>query len=157
MPLFEIADMDADAWFERGCEAEESSFEYARQAYEQALAMAPTHAGAHANLGRLLHQVGDVHAAEEHYRQALRTQPDEPVYWYNLGVALEDQERLVEAVNAYRTALTLDERCLDAHFNLAGLLERLGDRTGALRHLADYRRLVDEQGREPSLSGTRGT
>jgi Flp pilus assembly protein TadD len=56
-------------------------------------------------------------------------------------VALEDQARLDDAANAYRTAITLDADCREAHYNLAGLLERIGDRRGALRHLAAYRRL----------------
>jgi len=35
-------------------------------------------------------------------------------------------------VNAYRRALVLDPANADAHYNLAGLLEKRGDRTGAM-------------------------
>lgn len=141
VPLFGTTHMDADAWYERGCDAEASSLEGAVQAYEHALTLDPDHAGAHVNLGRLLHRLGNVRAAERHYRQALRTRPDEPVYWYNLGVALQDQRLYAEAAVAYRVAIALDPGCRDSHFNLAGVLERLGDVSGALRHLAAYRRL----------------
>jgi protein O-GlcNAc transferase len=141
MFLFDPPDMTADAWYERGCDIESASRKSALRAYQNALALEPDHAGAHANLGRLLHEAGIIRAAEEHYRAALRMQPEEATHWYNLGVALEDQQRLDDAANAYRTAITLDSDCREAHYNLAGLLERIGDRTGALRHLATYRRL----------------
>jgi tetratricopeptide (TPR) repeat protein len=141
MFLFDPPDMTADAWYERGCDIESASRKSAFRAYQNALALEPNHAAAHANLGRLLHEAGVIRSAEEHYRAALRVQPEEPTHWYNLGVALEDQQRTDDAANAYRTAITLDPDCREAHYNLARLLERIGDRTGALRHLAAYRRL----------------
>lgn len=141
MFLFDPPDMTADAWYERGCDIETASPRSAFRAYQNALALEPDHACAHANMGRLLHTTGALRSAEGHYRAALRVQPEEPTHWYNLGVALEDQDRPDDAANAYRTAITLDPGCREAHYNLAGLLERAGDRTGALRHLAAYRRL----------------
>jgi hypothetical protein len=38
--------------------------------------------------------------------------------------------------------LALDDGYADAHYNLAHLLEALGDPRGALRHLSRFRRLV---------------
>jgi len=40
-----------------------------------------------------------------------------------------------EAVEAYELALALDPENTDAHYNLAGLYERRGDKAAALRHL----------------------
>ena len=42
------------------------------------------------------------------------------------------------------TAIEVDPACADAHYNLAGLREKLGDRTAALRHLNSYRKLINE-------------
>jgi tetratricopeptide (TPR) repeat protein len=68
--------------------------------------------------------------------------PGDGVAAYNLGVALEDQERLEEAADAYRTALAADPDNADACYNLAGVSERLARVGEALRWLKEYRRLV---------------
>jgi tetratricopeptide (TPR) repeat protein len=57
-------------------------------------------------------------------------------------VALEDQGLHDEALLAYARALEADPAFADAHHNAARLLERLGRKADALRHLAAYRRLV---------------
>ena len=49
--------------------------ERAESSYRQVLAQAPHHADAHINLGRILHERGDLPAAEEHYRRALAIRP----------------------------------------------------------------------------------
>jgi tetratricopeptide (TPR) repeat protein len=57
-------------------------------------------------------------------------------------VAIEDQGRLDEALLAYARCLRGAPGHADAHFNAARILERLGRRAEALRHLAAYRRLT---------------
>src|SRR5207245_475499 len=51
---------DADAWYARGCSLEATEPERAREAYRRALELEPKHADAHVNLGRLLHESGDL-------------------------------------------------------------------------------------------------
>ncbi|MBI3722960.1 tetratricopeptide repeat protein, partial [bacterium] len=140
---------DADALYDLGCELETSSPARAEDAYARALELEPDHAEAHTNLGRLLHQRGEVKSAEAHYRRALEAKPDDATAWFNLGVALEDQIRRSPApavasgaIHAYERALALDPSFADADYNLACLHERLGERTEAFRHLAAYRRRV---------------
>jgi len=60
---------------------------------------------------------------------------------FNRGVALDQLERLSEAVASYERSLALDPTLADAHYNLGRLLEQLGDQRGALRHFSAYRRL----------------
>jgi len=73
----------------------------------------------------------------------LDAKPHDPTAAFNLGVALEDQGRRVDAVAAYEQALGSDPRCADAHYNLGCLLEKMGRHTQALRHLKSYRRLSE--------------
>ena len=140
--------LEASDWFELACELEMSSTEEARAAYRKALEADPEHVDARVNLGRLVHEAGDVTTAEQHYRRALELRSTDLTARFNLGVALEDMNRLPEACNAYREAVLADPTHADAHFNLAGVLERLGQKPQALKHLQAYRKLENGYGRE---------
>lgn len=141
----EPAARDAEGWFEHGVELEGTEPERARRAYLRAIELEPGHADALVNLGRLLHERGDVADAAERYRRALAVRPGHATAAYNLGVALEDLHRYEEAIDAYRAALRVDDSLADAHYNLAGLYEQAGDRPAALRHLKTYRALASGQ------------
>jgi tetratricopeptide (TPR) repeat protein len=132
----------AEADFEKALALEETEPKAARAAYEACLAADARHLEARLNLGRLLHLDGRLREAEKVYRAA---QSAEPLLSFNLAVLLEDLDRKSEAVLAYRHALALDPGFADAHFNLARLLERGGEKKDALRHLLAYRRLLNEQ------------
>ena len=136
------AELDADDWYELGCELEMSDVEQAKDAYERALLADPKHADAHVNLGRLCHEEGAPAAAEKHYRAAAEADPQHETAWFNLGVALEDLGRTADAITAYKRALLADPENADAHYNLAGIYERRGDKQTALRHLKEYRTLI---------------
>jgi tetratricopeptide (TPR) repeat protein len=134
----------ADDWYGLGCELESSAPHEAIDAYEQALRKDPGHTDALLNLGRLHHEMRRFPEAEACFARVLRTHPGHATAAYNLGVVLEDVERREESEEAYRLALRLDATLREAHFNLARLLERRGDKSGALRHLQAYRRLTEE-------------
>ncbi len=51
--------LDADEWYDLGFDLEAVDLEEARDAYRRALELAPDHADAHVNLGRLLQEGGD--------------------------------------------------------------------------------------------------
>ncbi len=139
----------ATSHYERGVALEATDPVGAMVAYGRALAGLPALADANNNLGRLLHDAGDLGQAESYYRLALCADRATPLYWFNLGVVLEDQRRDAEAIGAYEAALALDASCADAHFNLARLHEVIGRRAGdelqiqrAVRHLLRYRSLT---------------
>lgn len=146
LPAATPSEPDAEAWFERGCETEAVDPAEARDAYRRALELDPAHFDARVNLGRLLHEAGEVAAAEANYRLALGSRPGDATASFNLGVALEDLRRLAEAAHAYETALHADPDYADAHYNLAHLHEQLGRPRDALRHLQQYRNLTGERG-----------
>ncbi|HEX4826261.1 MAG TPA: tetratricopeptide repeat protein [Candidatus Polarisedimenticolaceae bacterium] len=135
-------EFDADDWYELGVHLEIAAPDDARDAYRRALELAPSHAEAHINLGRLLHEQGELAAAEEQYRAALASHPESVDAAFNLGVVLEDQGRSDEAVFVYERIVKRERGCADAHFNLARLYERSGRTIASLRHLKEYKRLT---------------
>jgi tetratricopeptide (TPR) repeat protein len=136
------APLTARDHFKRGCLLEATAPDEAGDAYRAALDLEPEFADAHVNLGRLLHEVGDVYAALVHYRAALSLRPGDATAAFNAGVALEDLGATVDAIAAYRRALECDPRNPDAHYNLARLLEQDGKPDLAVRHLLLYRQLT---------------
>ena len=131
-----------DEIYELGCEVDETDAAHAEGCYRQVLSVAPSHADAHINLGRILHERGDLEAAETHYRHALSVRPTDATASFNLGVVLEDQERNDDALDAYRRAIAADPSNADAHYNAARLYDLLGDYGAALRHLRICRELA---------------
>ena len=121
---------------------EETDPLHAVHTYRQALALDPGHADAHVNLGRLLHEAGELAEAEVHYRATLALRPDDATAAFNLAVAIQDQGRDDEALQQYERAVAIDARNADAHYNAARLYEKLGKYTAAIRHLRAYRELV---------------
>ncbi len=137
-----LSEMTADDWYNLALDLEGVATDRATEAYDRAIALHPGHVHAHLNLGRLLHEAGDVESAEAHYRQALSANPESALAAFNLGVALEDLERVGEAIEAYERALRFDPDTASAHYTLSRLYEERGLSKEALRHLADYKRLV---------------
>lgn len=136
--------LEADDWYDRAVDLEAFSSEAAKEAYGRALARDPEHADAHLNLGRLIHEEGDISRAEVHYRRALLAEPHNARAYYNLGVALDDEGHRTGAIEAYQSALRADAGLAVAHFNLSRLLEAAGRKAEALAHLATYKRLLED-------------
>jgi len=132
----------ADDWLERGLALEEEDAEAAMQAYQHAVAADPKLLDAHVNLGWLLHEAGRLVEAERAYRDAIAACGDEPLLLYNFGVLLEDMDRKHDAMQAYETALQANPALADCHYNLALLCEALDKPREAIRHMAQYRRLI---------------
>jgi tetratricopeptide (TPR) repeat protein len=143
LKLIERRGPGAEEWFERALALERSDAAGACAAYERAISADPSHVSAHVNLGLLLHEQGRFAEAEAAYRRALSSCAGDPVLWYNLGVLLEDMERKDEAFDAYEEALRGNPRFADCHYNLALLCEDLNKPAKAIRHMAQYRRLVE--------------
>ena len=135
-------DASAESHFADGAALEIEDTAAAVQAYEYAVAADPTLLDAHINLGRLLHESGRHAHAERVYRNAIKACGNEPLLLYNLGVLLDDMSRKAEAMQAYEAALRGDPTMADCHYNLALLFEDLQKPKDAIRHMAQYRRLI---------------
>lgn len=140
-------------------------YENARRAYHQALKVDPTHMGAYKGLARLYDTLEDHQNATAFYRQALQLNPADHEMWYLLGMshgrykewtaALESFQKAVELdsenrryLNDYGLCLARAERYQDAfrvlkkaggeaqaHYNLARMLEHLGNVEPSKEHL----------------------
>ena len=133
---------EPDSWFDQALALEDEDAQAARRSYERAIAADPKHLAARVNLGLLLHQSGRLADAERTYRAALLACGDDATLHFNLAVLLEDLKRRDEAVQSYRAALESDPGMADAHYNLALICEQTGKPRDAIRHMAQYRRLV---------------
>lgn len=129
--------------FSHGVAMEEhpSTHDEAIRSYEQVLAIEPTHAAAHINLGTLYYNRRDFAKAETYYRAAVAADPRYALAYFDLGNVLDETGRIEDAAQAYRTALQLAPTYADAHYNLALAYERLGQPRRALRHWKTYLKL----------------
>ena len=91
--------------------------------------------------GVALHQAGDVAAAADSYRRALRIDPRHALAYNNLGVALADRGDATAAREAFTRAAELDPTLVLARLNLARSLALHRDPVAALsllRELAEF-------------------
>jgi Flp pilus assembly protein TadD len=85
-----------------------------------------------------LERHGDFDAALTSYRLALREKPDDARVLQNMAIAYTRLERQDEAIRCYRRALEVEPVLSGAHYGLAFLLLRRGDREPAEAHLEAF-------------------
>ena len=129
-------------WFERGVALETAHPAKACDAYRRAIAADPRHRDAYVNLGRLLHEGGELDEADAVYRDGIAHCGADGVLLFNLGVLQEDRGEANEAADSYRAALAVTPDLADAHFNLARLCQAMGREQEAVRHLSAFRKLT---------------
>jgi arylsulfatase A-like enzyme/Flp pilus assembly protein TadD len=98
----------------------------ARQAYEASLPLLPGDCTPRMELGELLRGMGEIEAAIERLREAVRLNPEQASYWNSLGMTLGGNGRLAEAEAAFREAVKRDEGNDRYNYNLGLILLREG-------------------------------
>lgn len=91
-------------------------------------------------IGKCHIDLGRLDEAETTLRQALASS-DDAIGFYNLGIVLEQRDRLQEAERSYRRAIDLNAGLPRAHNNLGGLLAAGGRLDEAEQHLRESIRL----------------
>jgi tetratricopeptide (TPR) repeat protein len=116
----------ADAWHMLGVIAYQiGENEAAIATFGRALALRPTNAEVHYNLGNAFKCAGRLGEAVACYRQALRLRPDYAEAHNNLANVLHEQGQTVDAIACYRRAIELKPTHAGAHFNLGNALRRI--------------------------------
>ena len=131
---------DADEWFQRGLELEQSGADKreAIAAYEKALEFNPALAGALVNIGTIYFNARKWHESEKYYQQALSADPSYPLAQFNIANLHEELGRTSLAIQHYKKALDLNPQYADAHYNLALLFQTRGRSMEAIRHWKQY-------------------
>ena len=137
----------AIGWFEKGCELDVDSRQWAEaaQAYEKAIELDPEYADAYCNLGAVRYNQGQRAAARRAFEACLSRSAAHVEANFNLANVLEEAGEDEQALTLYRRALTADPLYPDLHINLALLYEKLGHMRPACRHWRRYLQ-IDPQG-----------
>ncbi len=101
------------------------------------------------NLALAAYHAGDWRLCEEESRLALALNPELPLSWNYLGIALFNQRRTGEAIDAWRRAVELDPGDLDLLYNLGSVAASSGRSELA-------REALERFVREASSPGLRG-
>ena len=109
--------------------------------YEHTLDVTSGNTFIHDNLGVYLIGQGRPDEAAEHFREALRINPDYYQSYNNLGAYLAGQNRLDEAAVEYCKALDIKPDFMKAHNNFGNTLSRMGKHGEAEKHLREALRL----------------
>jgi tetratricopeptide (TPR) repeat protein len=111
-------------------------YEASASIYRDLLTRMPSNGRLHANLGHVLHCLGDFRAAVEHCRRAIELEPQLPEAYLHLGNSLLALNALYEAEGAYRAGLEIapDHAALHtAHAMAERGLGRLADAQASTR------------------------
>jgi tetratricopeptide (TPR) repeat protein len=98
-------------------------FDDAKHAFKQALEIDPRSALALIGLGSLAIRRRDYEAAEKYLQRACEIK-DDPGGFSLLGVALKNSGKIVQAEEAYRSAIRIDPKYEEAYYNLGVLLKK---------------------------------
>jgi len=112
-------------WAMGGVQAKQKKWKLAVASYRQALEREPNNSEWRCDLGRALHNTGDLKGAIAAFRQAIRLAPDDPVFHNNLGYALEESGDFKGAMEEYKTASGLAPGDAAIRANLDRIAQRM--------------------------------
>jgi tetratricopeptide (TPR) repeat protein len=85
-----------------------------------------------------LERAGDIHGALTSYRLALRDKQDDERILMNMAIAYTRLAQIDEAIRCYKRALEVKPTLAGAHYGLAFLQIKRGDRAEAITHLEAF-------------------
>lgn len=97
-------------------------------------------------LGELARQNQLWDEAVTHFSKAAKLDPQFGEAFLGLGVSLISLKRYADALTPLETAVKLDPRNPDAHYNLATAYTRAGRKQDGEKEFAIHRRLIKTQG-----------
>lgn len=85
-------------------------------------------------MGNQAHRNGKYPLAAACFEEALTHQPNNAVFWYNLGNAQRESNDLEVALTSFEKALAIEPNDADAHNNLGNIHGRRGNLNAAITH-----------------------
>ena len=133
----------AEHWFQRGLELEQTGAPMTEviEAYQKAVELDPTSAGALVNLGTIQFNARNWKDAERYYLEALKADPQYALAHFDLANLYDERGNRAEALEHYRAALAISPTYADAHYNLALLYQGSNQTMNAVRHWTEYLKL----------------
>jgi arylsulfatase A-like enzyme/Tfp pilus assembly protein PilF len=113
------------AWYQKGWMTMTSDPGAAADAFEQTLAIQPSFAMAHRDLGMLLLQQQHFPEAANHLQKAADLGLEQPRLYNFLGIAYSRSGRYTAAAGVYKKALAKDSSYAEAHLNLSYAYQKL--------------------------------
>ena len=105
--------------------------------FRQALAFAPFHTAAHANLGSELMKLGQWNEARKHLETAVRLDPRLAAPQADLGIVMAAEGDYQEALRRFEGSLRLNPEQPEAQNNMCGVLLQLGRPAEAAAHCTE--------------------
>jgi tetratricopeptide (TPR) repeat protein len=133
----------AEHWFQRGLELEQTGAPLPEiiEAYQKAVELDPTSAGALVNLGTIQFNARNWKEAERYYLEALKADPHYALAHFDLANLYDERGDRVRAQDHYQAALEISPSYADAHYNLALLYQGANQMMKAVRHWTEYLKL----------------
>lgn len=131
VPLLAMAQVENPALRKGNQSYKKGEFDKALPEYEKATTQNPANPVAQFNLGNAQFRKQDYAAAEKSFAAAIDAAGNNVLKqkaWYNKGVSLSKQQKLLESIEAYKTALKLDAADESARINLQKALSELKKR-----------------------------
>jgi tetratricopeptide (TPR) repeat protein len=123
-----------------------STADEAKQEFAAELLINPNNAGAEYVLGELARQRQEWQEAASHFSRAAKLDPKFGEAFLGLGMALIGAKSYPDAIAPLETAVKLEPRNPDAHYNLALAYSRSGRKQDGDKEFAVHQRLIGEQG-----------
>lgn len=133
----------AEHWFQQGLELEQTGAPIAEviEAYQKAVELDPTSAGALVNLGTIQFNARNWREAERYYLEALAADPHYALAHFDLANLYDERGDRAQALEHYQAALQISPGYADAHYNLALLFQGSNQTMKAVRHWTEYLKL----------------
>ena len=104
-----------------------NNLQAAKKLYKEILKTNPNFAGAHNNLGNVLHELGEFQKAVNCYEKAIQIQPNYANAHYNLGSVLHELGEFQKAISCYEKTIQIQPNYANAHYNLGLIFKEVGE------------------------------
>jgi protein O-GlcNAc transferase len=118
------------------------NLEKAEETFRKILRLVPNHAGSLYFLSDIAYQTGKADIALKFLKKAVKNDPQNPIYHFNMGNLLNNLGRFKEALPCYQKAIELNPHHAEAWVNMGLVFDTLDDQDESI---ACYRKAVEAE------------